>query len=106
MFALLLKHQLWPTSLGQSHMLALLLTYQLWPSSGGVRPVLGLGCISIRSEKLLALGGNYEIKDYTLDILDYTSKFVKQSKSNFQFLYDALISNRIKETMGIIICGR
>ena len=37
MFALLLKHQLWPTSQGQNHMLALLLTHQLWPSSGDVR---------------------------------------------------------------------
>ena len=42
MFTLLLTHQLWPTSLGQNHMLALLLTHQLWPTSGDVRVRLAL----------------------------------------------------------------
>ena len=37
MFALLLTHQLWPTSLGQNHMVALLLTHQLCTTSGDVR---------------------------------------------------------------------
>ena len=42
MFALLLTHQLWPTLLGQNHMVALLLTHQLLPTLLGQNLMVAL----------------------------------------------------------------